>query len=96
MSAYLIARVRVDNSDGYRAYLPKSLQSIEKFGGRFLARGGRTKVLEGPCENNRIVIVEFDSMTIAESWYESDEYQEARAIRAPHSTASFTLVESLT
>jgi uncharacterized protein (DUF1330 family) len=63
--------------DKYAAGVPKT---IEKYGGHYLARGGKTKALEGE-EPKRIVIIAFNSAADAERWYNSPEYSAIRPIR---------------
>lgn len=95
MAAYLIARVRVDDPEGYKAYALKSKPAIESFGGKFIARGGDTEILEGDDDVTRVVLVEFPDMDTARRWYASELYQEAKAIRAPISRATFTIVDGV-
>jgi uncharacterized protein (DUF1330 family) len=63
--------------DKYAAGVPKT---IEKYGGHYLVRGGKTKALEGE-EPKRIVITAFNSVADAERWYHSPEYSAIRPIR---------------
>ena len=58
MPAYLIARVNVTDPDRYSQYMKVTPELIERFGGRFMARGGDLVTLEGPQETHRVVIVE--------------------------------------
>ena len=53
--------------------------AIEAHGGRFLARGNPAKVYELGL-NQRLVIIEFESVKKAIEAYESPEYQAALAI----------------
>ena len=52
--------------------------AIEAAGGRFIARGLPIKTFEG-IENQRTVLVEFDSVQQAVAAYESPRYQAALA-----------------
>ena len=47
MAAYVIANIDVKDPVRYQDYIKMSPVSIAKFGGRFVARGGKTEVLEG-------------------------------------------------
>lgn len=89
----MIATVDVTDPDQYRQYTDRSPAVIAKFGGRFLARGGRTATLEGDTESRRIVIVEFPSFEQAEACYNSLEYQEAKSHREGAAQAKFIVVE---
>ena len=63
--------------DKYAAGVPKT---VEKYGGHYLVRGGKTKALEGE-EPKRIIITAFNSAADAERWYNSPEYSAIRPIR---------------
>jgi uncharacterized protein (DUF1330 family) len=95
MAAYLIAQVSIHNPDVYRGYTARSPEIIARYGGRILARGGTTEVLEGSDDNRRVVIVEFPSMDAARAFYNSTEYQQAKEIRAPASSAQFVIVQGI-
>jgi uncharacterized protein (DUF1330 family) len=68
---------------------------IAKFGGRFLARGGRTATLEGAPARGRVAVVEFPSFERAQEFYTSAEYQAAKKVRAGVANAQFVLVEAM-
>jgi len=55
MPAYIIAFVDVTDRDRYAEYMKVTPSIIAKFGGKFIARGGKTETLEGPRENRRVV-----------------------------------------
>jgi uncharacterized protein (DUF1330 family) len=93
--AYVLVQVDVTNPQQYGEYMKLSPGVIEKFGGRFIARGGRTETLEGAPATGRIVVVEFPSFERAREFYNSAEYEAARKVRAGAATAQFILVEGL-
>ncbi len=95
MPAYLIASVRVLDAEKYAAYTKLSPAAIERYGGRFLARGGDVVTLEGAPEDRRIVIVEFPSVEAARRFYDSPEYRKARAVREGAAEARFIVVDGL-
>ncbi len=92
MSAYLIARVKIDYPDIYAKYTALTPAIVEAHGGRFLSRGRPPLTLEGPREDRRVVVVEFPDMECAKAFYESAEYQSAKAIRETASEAEFVIV----
>ena len=75
--------VDVQRTDLERAarYSEMSGPSVERHGGRFLARGGAMYVLEGGWQPERLVVIEFESAEAAHAWYDSDDYRAARAVR---------------
>ena len=79
MPAYVIATVDVRDPVRYEDYRKMVLPTITAYGGRFIARGGKTQVLEGHWQPNRLVIVEFPTFDQAKAWWASAEYAEARA-----------------
>jgi len=60
-------------------YARVALPAIAAHGGRFLARGNPAKAYEAGL-NQRLVIIEFESVHKAIEAYESPEYQAALAI----------------
>jgi uncharacterized protein (DUF1330 family) len=93
--AYVVVQVDVTNPQQYAEYTKLSPGIIAKFGGRFIARGGRTALLEGPPAASRVVVVEFPSFERAQEFYASAEYQAAKKVRAGAATAQFVLVEGM-
>jgi len=93
--AYMVVQADVTNPTQYGEYAKLSPGIIEKFGGRFVARGGRATTLEGPAGPSRVVIVEFPSFERAQQFYDSPEYTAARKVRAGAATFHAVLVEGL-
>jgi uncharacterized protein (DUF1330 family) len=95
MPAYMIARVSVTDWDKYKQYMKLAPEIIEKFGGKFIVRGGQTVTLEGPTEKWRIVVVEFPDLEKAKEFYYSQDYTAARKIREGAALAQFVAVEGV-
>jgi uncharacterized protein (DUF1330 family) len=95
MSAYVIALVKVTDPERYEDYRRLVPPTIAAFGGRFVARGGRTEVLEGTLSPGRVVIVEFPTFERAKAWWSSAEYSEAKAIRQATSDGTLIVVEGV-
>jgi uncharacterized protein (DUF1330 family) len=81
MPVYVIASVDVVDREGYEEYRRRVPATIAQYGGRYLARGGATEVLEGSWAPERCVIVEFPDMVQFKAWWSSPEYLPVRAIR---------------
>ncbi len=90
---YLLMQVDVSNPEQYGEYMKLTPGLIEKFGGRFIVRGGRAVTLEGPAARGRVVVVEFPTFERAQQFYNSPEYTAARALRAGAAEAQMILVE---
>jgi hypothetical protein len=56
---YWIVRVSVKNAEHYPEYLAAARPAFEKYGARFLVRGGRFEAMEG-SSRERNVVVAFD------------------------------------
>ena len=94
---YWIARVDLNagaDPEQYKKYVETAKPAFERHKAKFLARGGRTEVLEGKARA-RNVIIEFPSMEEALACYNSPEYTAAHAIRQALSQGEFVLVEGV-
>jgi uncharacterized protein (DUF1330 family) len=95
MAAYVVVQVDVTDPVRYEDYKRMVTASMAKYGGRFIVRGGRTETLEGSWAPSRFVMVEFPSMERARTWWASEEYAEAKALRQATSSTEMILVEGL-
>jgi uncharacterized protein (DUF1330 family) len=68
--------------------------AYEKYGARFLVRGGRCDTKEGTARE-RTVVVEFKDYETALACYQSPEYQAAKAIRNAIADADFVIAEGV-
>lgn len=92
--AYWIARVDVRDPEGYKGYVAAAKPAFERYGARFLARGGAAEAVEG-VGRARNVIVEFASLDEARACYDSPEYQHAKSIRQQFADGEIVLVEAI-
>jgi uncharacterized protein (DUF1330 family) len=91
---YIITRVDITNPDAYARYAPAATKAIADHGGRILARGGRFEALEGKA-SARNVVLEFESYDAARRYYQSEQYQAARALREGAAEVEMVLVEGV-
>jgi uncharacterized protein (DUF1330 family) len=56
MTAHLIGEIQVTDPTAYDQYRPLAAASRTRFDGRFVVRGGKVDLLDGP-EPERIVII---------------------------------------
>jgi uncharacterized protein (DUF1330 family) len=79
--AYVIAEITIKNQDGYlKEFAPAVVKSQEAFGGKFLARGGKTESNLGSAPAPRVVVVEYDSLDKAQAWWNSQAAKDAFVI----------------
>ncbi|WP_343313127.1 DUF1330 domain-containing protein [Brucella sp. BE17] len=92
--AYWIARVDVRDGERYKDYVSTAKPAFERYGAKFIARGGKAEAVEGQGRA-RNVIIEFATMQAALDCYHSAEYQAAKAIRQTVADGEIVIVESI-
>ena len=92
MPAYVIANVEITDPATYERYRKDVPATIEKYGGRFVVRGGATEVLEGSFVPKRIVVLEFPSVERAKAWWSSPEYRPLLELRQSASRGDLFVV----
>ena len=95
MPAYLISNIEITDPAAYEEYRKLVGPVLRKFGGKFLARGGKIDSLEGDWKPGRVVIVEFESMEMARAFSDSPEYAPAKAARHRASVSSVLVVDGV-
>lgn len=95
MIAYVIVDIEVTNAPGYAEYKELAPNAVALYGGKYIARGGKTETLEGNWQPKRLVILEFPSMDQAISWLNSPEYAPARALRNKYAKSQMVVVEGI-
>jgi uncharacterized protein (DUF1330 family) len=95
MKGYVIGEIEVTDQKPYDEYRGQVLATIEKHGGRFLARGGKVEPLEGGWSPKRVVLLEFPSFDQARKWYRSPEYAPLITLRQKGSKGKLILVEGV-
>jgi uncharacterized protein (DUF1330 family) len=94
-AAYVINDMEVIDPVAFEKYRQLSPPTVALYGGRFLARGGATRTLEGTWSPKRLVILEFDSVERARAWIDSPEYAPARELRERASRSNIIVTEGL-
>ena len=89
---YVIARAIVTNPSSWAAYAARATEAAMHYGGRYLARGGRSEVVEGEGRARNIV-VEFENFEAARAYAHSEQYAEARKLRENAGIIDIVVVE---
>lgn len=92
LAGYWIAHIDVTDPEGYRAYQDAVGTAFGKFGGRYLVRGGRSKLMEG-YQRARCVCLEFPSYDAALACYRSPEYRAAIELRKGKAEFDMVVIE---
>lgn len=95
MAAYLIAEIELTDLDKFKKYQAEVPATIEKYGGKYLVRGGEATPVEGGWEPKRLVVLEFPNMATLKKWYNSDDYQSIIALRTDASNGRAVFVEGI-
>ena len=91
---YLIAHINVHDHAGYEEFKKMSMPIISQYGGKALVRNPEPDVREG---NNAgiVIVLEFESIKHARTFYESKEYSDAKKVRENASRTELVLVEGI-
>jgi uncharacterized protein (DUF1330 family) len=92
---YWVATYRsISNPDAMQAYSALAGPAIQAGGGRFLARGQAAKAYESGLQQ-RVVVIEFDSVEKAVATHDSPAYQEALRALAGGADRDIRIVEGI-
>ena len=81
MPAYVISEVEPRDAGLFAQYRMLAGASLQRYGGRYIVRGGAAEVMEGGPPVKTLVIVEFPDMARAREWYGSADYAAALKLR---------------
>ena len=95
MAGYIVADIEITDPDEYQKYAQQTAATLERYGGKFLVRGGRSETLEGDWKTERLVILEFPSVEQAKKWYDSPEYSSIIGIRHRSAISKMLLVQGV-
>ena len=95
MAAYAIADVEVTDPAKFQEYGSQVPATVEKYGGKYLVRGGAIEKAEGDWEPSRMAIIEFESMEQLKKWYHSQEYSGPMQLRHQSANANVLFVEGV-
>ena len=93
MKGYVVCVYKsISSEEKLKEYAVKAKAAVEKYEGRFVIRGGKTTTNEGE-KSPRTVVIEFSSYDKANSFYNSQEYQEAHDILKGHAVRHHQTIE---
>lgn len=90
---YAIAEISVTDAEAYKPYVAAVSPMVEKFGGKYLIRGGDAVAVEGEAPAGRLVVLEFPSLDAARAFYDSDEYQAILPLRLKSAASRVFFIE---
>ena len=93
MKGYIVCVYEsIKDDQTLKNYASKARAAVEKYEGKFLIRGGKTKTNEGE-DSPRTVVLEFASYDEANLFYNSKEYQDAHKILKGHAIRHHQTIE---
>ena len=93
--AYWVSAYRsINNSDALAAYAKLAGPALNGAGGKFLARGTPAQTYEAGL-NQRLVIIEFESVEAAKAAHDSPGYQEAMRAFGTCAERDLRIIEGL-
>jgi uncharacterized protein (DUF1330 family) len=93
MTAYIIMDMNITDRLRYEEYKSLAVPTVKRYGGKYLAQGGTTEILEGSWAPGHLVILQFDSVEQAKDWLNSTEYHEPRRLRHEAAVSNMVVVE---
>ena len=91
---YVVANIRVKDQEKFQQFSGMAGPAIKKYGGKVLARGPEADRLEGDV-SGIVMMIEFQSKEAANTFYYSEEYQAAKAVREACSDTDFMIIEGV-
>jgi len=91
---YLVANIRVTDQEKFQEFSGMAGPAIKKYGGKVLARGPVADRLEGDV-SGIVMMLEFESKDAATTFYFSEEYQAAKAVRDECSDTDLMIAEGV-
>ena len=95
MTAYVIVDINVTDPVRYEEYKNQAAPTVALYGGKYIARGGRTETLEGDWSPSRLVVLQFESIDQARKWVNSPEYSEIKRIRHETAVSQMVVIEGV-
>ena len=95
MAAYVIATIEITDPEKFEVYRGQVPATIERHGGKYLARGGHVEVVEGEQPARRTVVLEFESLEQARGWYYSEDYAGPKSLRIAATVSNVMIVEGV-
>jgi len=89
---YWVVSGDVSDPEGYQSYMAENAKAFSKYGARFLARGGKSEIVEG-AGRSRTVVLEFRDFDAALNCYRSPEYAAAKVLRDGKAELNIVVVE---
>ncbi|MBN2180490.1 MAG: DUF1330 domain-containing protein [Sedimentisphaerales bacterium] len=96
MSVYFIVEIeKIIDLSAYSEYVNQVTSIIGKYGGKYLARGGRISSISGSWQPAKIVIIRFDGIEQLRNCFNSPEYHAIAPLREKSTKGKAIVVEGV-
>src|SRR5437763_16009581 len=94
MTVYVIADIKVSDNEWLPTYAASVHDIVHKHGGKYLARSGNVKTLEGkPLDTTLIALLQLPSAHAAEAFVNDPQYAPYAAARTGGAGSRFQLID---
>jgi uncharacterized protein (DUF1330 family) len=93
-NAYFVGQITVKNQDKWDEYRSKVPATLAPWNAELIFRGAQTKLHADGSPHPHIVVIRFNSLSDAEGWHYSEEYQAIVPIRLEAADVVGTIYES--
>lgn len=94
MSVFAIGQIsNIKDEKKWLEYKSKVKATLDAYGAKVLFRGTKVDIFVKSSEFKEIVAIEFDSIELANSWFNSSEYQSIVSIREKGADVTLELYE---
>ncbi len=96
MSVYFIVEIeKIIDGKMYSEYVNKVGSIVEKFGGKYLVRGGGIVTISGNWTPAKIIIIEFDNFEKLRNCFNCSEYRAIAPLREKSTKCKAIVVEGI-
>ena len=94
--SYILLDTKINDPIAFEDYKAAAKPIVEKFGGKYLTRGGKMNVVQKDLwAPKRIVLIQFPSMRAAHDCLDSPDYKTVKDIRLASSNTTLMVLEGL-
>ena len=93
MPVYLVIEINVQDHELYAEYTAQVLPLVERYGGRYLVRGGEVFPVSGDWRPERLVLAQFEIMDLVQDFLTCPDYKALVPLRLRASSSRSIIVE---
>ena len=93
MSIYMLIEIQVKDNELYSQYVDQVSSVIEKYGGKYIVRGGAVRSLSANWQPERIILIRFDRIEQWNECFGSQEYLALAPLRGNSADSKAVILE---